>query len=300
MVSKEIGDGGDLVDRARGRVGGTDAAAWRRGRAPYPVQVTPDHDPDLRRAESLDEELLEAETVDVETYLTDARRIERIEEELRTGFASLAHVGKAVSIFGSARTPSGDPEYERAREMARRLGEAGFAIITGGGPGIMEAANRGAKEAGVPSIGLDIELPHEQFQNHWVDLPLTFHYFFTRKVMFVRYASAFVVFPGGFGTLDELFEAATLRQTGKIRHFPIVLVERAYWQGLVDWLGGPVLAGGKIAAEDVERLQRADDLDEVLAIVEAAEHRRPRAALPRRPPAFGGVPKPTWPPRRPG
>ena len=123
--------------------------------------------------------------------------------------------------------------------MARKLGEAGFAIITGGGPGIMEAANRGAKEAGVPSIGLDIELPHEQVQNRWVDLPLTFHYFFTRKVMFVRYASAFVVFPGGFGTLDELFEAATLRQTGKIRHFPIVLVERDYWQGLVDWLARP-------------------------------------------------------------
>ena len=127
------------------------------------------------------------------------------------------------------------------------LGEAGFAIITGGGPGIMEAANRGAREAGVPSIGLDIELPHEQFQNDWVDLPLVFHYFFTRKVMFVRYASAFVVFPGGFGTLDELFEAATLRQTRKIRHFPILLVERDYWQGLVDWLSGPVLAGGKIA-----------------------------------------------------
>ena len=240
--------------------------------------MSPDADHDLRRAESLDEELLEAETVDVETYLTDARRIERIDEELRTGFASLAHVGKAVSVFGSARTPPGDPEYERAREMARRLGEAGFAIITGGGPGIMEAANRGAKEAGVASIGLDIELPHEQAHNEWVDLGLIFHYFFTRKVMFVRYASAFVVFPGGFGTLDELFEAATLRQTGKIRHFPIVLVERDYWQGLVDWLAGPVLAGGKIATEDVDRLELADDLGDVLAIVEAAEHRRPRAA----------------------
>ena len=237
-----------------------------------------DADRDLRRAESLDEELLEAETVDVETYLTDARRIERIDEELRTGFAALAHVGKAVSIFGSARTPPGDPEYERARVMARKLGEAGFAIITGGGPGIMEAANRGAREARVSSIGLDIELPHEQFQNRWVDLPLTFHYFFARKVMFVRYASAFVVFPGGFGTLDELFEAATLRQTGKIRHFPIVLYDAAYWRGLVDWLRGPVLAGGKIAPEDVPSLRVTDDLDEILAIVEAAEHRTPRAA----------------------
>jgi uncharacterized protein (TIGR00730 family) len=242
------------------------------------VEVDPHSDYDIRRAQSLDEELLEAETVEVETYLTDAARIGRIDEELQTGFAALAHVGKAVSIFGSARTPETDPEYEAARALARRLGEAGFAIITGGGPGIMEAANRGAREAGVASIGLDIELPHEQFQNQWVDLPLTFHYFFTRKVMFVRYASAFVVFPGGFGTLDELFEAATLRQTGKIRHFPIVLVRRHYWQGLLDWLAGPVLEGGKIAARDVERLQVADDPDEVLAIVEAAKHRRPRAA----------------------
>ena len=233
---------------------------------------------DFRRAASLDEELLEAESLDVETYLDDAMRIERIEAELATGFASLAHVGKAVSIFGSARTPVDDPEYAEAREAARRLGEAGFAIITGGGPGTMEAANRGARDAGVPSIGLDIELPHEQALNDSVDLGLTFHYFFTRKVMFVRYASAFVVFPGGFGTLDELFEAATLRQTGKIRHFPIVLVGAAYWQGLVDWLAGPVLAGGKIAAEDVDRLVVTDDLDEVLEIVEAADHRTPRAA----------------------
>ena len=236
------------------------------------------HDPDVRRAESLDEELLEAESLDVETYLDDTRRIERIDEELAMGFSALAHVGKAVSVFGSARTPRDDPEYAWAREASRRLGEAGFAIITGAGPGVMEAANHGARDAGVPSIGLDIELPHEQAHNEWFELGLTFHYFFTRKVMFVRYASAFVVFPGGFGTLDELFEAATLRQTGKIRHFPIVLVGRDYWQGLVDWLAGPVLAGGKIAAQDVERLQVTDDLDEVYAIVEAAEHRRPRAA----------------------
>jgi uncharacterized protein (TIGR00730 family) len=235
-------------------------------------------DPELRRAESLDEELLEAESLDVETYLDDSMRLERIHEELAMGFAALAHVGKAVSIFGSARTPEDDAEYAHAREAGRVLGEAGFAIITGGGPGIMEAANRGAREAGVPSIGLDIELPHEQAQNDWVELGLTFHYFFARKVMFVRYASAFVVFPGGFGTLDELFEAATLRQTGKIRDFPIVLVGGAYWQGLVDWLRGPVLAGGKIAAEDVERLVVTDDLDEVLEIVEAADHRTPRAA----------------------
>ena len=159
--------------------------------------MTEDADRDLRRAESLDEELLEAESVDVESYLDDESRIDRIDEELRMGFSALAHIGKAVSIFGSARTPRDHPEYERARVAARLLGEAGFAIITGGGPGVMEAANRGAREAGVPSIGLDIELPHEQAMNEWVDLPLTFHYFFTRKVMFVRYASAFVALPAG-------------------------------------------------------------------------------------------------------
>ena len=238
----------------------------------------PHPDPELRRAESLDEELLEAESLDIETYLTDEVRLRRIADELRDGFAALSHIGKAVSIFGSARTPPDHPEYARAREVAQRLGEAGFSIITGGGPGIMEAANRGAADAGVPSIGLDIELPHEQAMNEWVDLPLTFHYFFARKVMFVRYASAFVVLPGGFGTLDELFEAATLRQTRKIRHFPIVLLESAYWQGLVDWLRGPVLAGGKIEPHDVERLCVTDDLEQMLALIEAADHRRPRAA----------------------
>jgi uncharacterized protein (TIGR00730 family) len=240
--------------------------------------VQPRPEPDSRRAESLDEELLEAESTNVETYLDDAKRIERVDEELAMGFSALAHVGKAVSIFGSARTPVDHPEYALARDAARRLGDAGFAIITGAGPGAMEAANRGASDAGVPSIGLDIELPHEQAYNEWVDLGLTFHYFFTRKVMFVRYASAFVVFPGGFGTLDELFEAATLRQTRKIRHFPILLVGSSYWQGLVDWLAGPVLEGGKIEPHDVERLQVTDDLDEVVAICEAADHRTPRAA----------------------
>ena len=230
-----------------------------------------------RHPRSSDEELLEAETTAILAELTDAQRLLRIQDELRNGFQALSSMGKAVSIFGSARTPRDHPRYEQARALARRLGHQGFAIITGGGPGIMEAANRGARDAGVPSIGLDIELPHEQAQNEWVDLGLTFHYFFTRKVMFVRYASSFVVFPGGFGTLDELFEAATLRQTRKIRHFPIVLVGTDYWSGLMDWLAGPVLEGGKIDPHDVERLQLTDDLDEVLAICEAADHRTPRA-----------------------
>jgi uncharacterized protein (TIGR00730 family) len=231
-----------------------------------------------RHPTSSDEELLEAETTAIVSELSDEARLERIHEELQQGFAALDHVGKAVSIFGSARTPAGHPQYEQARRVARMLGSAGWAIITGGGGGVMEAANRGARDAGVPSIGLDIELPHEQAMNPYVDVGLTFHYFFTRKVMFVRYASAFVAFPGGFGTLDELFEVATLRQTQKIRHFPIVLVGSDYWHGLVDWLRDPVLREGKIVAEDVERLQVVDEPSEVLAILEDVEHRRPRKA----------------------
>jgi uncharacterized protein (TIGR00730 family) len=227
---------------------------------------------------SADEELLEADTSAIVSQLDDAARLRRIQEELRTGFDRLAHIGKAVSIFGSARTPREHPMYAAARETANVLGSHGFSVITGGGPGIMEAGNRGARDAGATSIGLDIELPHEQFENAYVDIGLTFHYFFARKVMFVRYASAFVVFPGGFGTLDELFEAATLRQTSKIHHFPIVLFGREYWQGLVDWLMGPVAGAGNIAAEDAELLLVTDSVDEVLRIVEAAEHRRPRAA----------------------
>jgi uncharacterized protein (TIGR00730 family) len=182
-----------------------------------------------------------------------------------------------VSIFGSARTPPDDPRYAAARALARRLGEAGYAIITGGGPGIMEAANRGARDAGAPSIGLGIELPHEQSLNAYVDLGLTFHYFFTRKVMFVRYASGFVVYPGGFGTLDELFEAATLRQTQKIRYFPIVLADSSYWSGLVDWLRSTVQTAGNVVAADVDSLVLCDSAEDVLACVEAVEHRRPRA-----------------------
>ena len=231
-----------------------------------------------RHPSSSDEELLEAETSAILAELTDAQRLLRIQDELRNGFEALSHMGKAVSIFGSARTPRDHPRYEQARALARRLGHEGFAIITGGGPGIMEAANRGAHDAGVPSVGLGIELPHEQGMNEWVDLPLAFHYFFTRKVMFVRYASAFVVFPGGFGTMDELFEAATLRQTEKIRHFPIVLVDGSYWSGLADWLREQMLGEGYIAPEDIEALTICDDFDRVIEIVEDVEHRRPRRA----------------------
>ncbi len=231
-----------------------------------------------RHARSADEELLEAETSAILAELTDAQRLLRIQDELRNGFQALGRIGKAVSIFGSARTPAGDPRYEQARALARTLGEEGFSVITGGGPGIMEAANRGARDAGVPSVGLGIELPHEQGMNDYVDLALNFHYFFTRKVMFVRYASGFVVFPGGFGTMDELFEAATLRQTEKIRYFPIVLVGSDYWSGLHAWLRDSMLADRYIAEADIEAIAVCDDLDRVVEIVEDVEHRRPRRA----------------------
>ncbi|MGZ8475766.1 MAG: LOG family protein [Candidatus Limnocylindria bacterium] len=225
-----------------------------------------------------DEELLEAETRAIVSLLDDGARVDRVAEELRLGFGTLAHVGKAVSVFGSARTPESDAMYEAARDLSRRLGEEGFAVVTGGGPGIMEAANRGAHEAGVPSIGLGIDLPQEQALNDWIDVPLEFHYFFTRKLMFVRYASAFVVFPGGFGTLDELFEAATLRQTEKIRWFPVILFGTEYWSGLIKWLRDPVQGEGKISADDVDLIEVTDDPGRVLELVRGAEHRRPRAA----------------------
>jgi uncharacterized protein (TIGR00730 family) len=231
-----------------------------------------------RRPATPDEELIGAQHDAVAHEITDATRVERMTTELAMGFRELGGLHRAVSIFGSARTLPGTPEYELAREVGRRLGAAGFAVITGGGPGAMEAANRGAQDAGAQSIGLDIELPHEQALNDHVDpgLGLTLHYFFTRKVLFVRYASAFVCFPGGFGTLDELFEVLTLRQTGKIAAFPIVLVGKDYWRGLIEWLIDPVCREGKIAPEDVDRITWTDDLDEVVRIVEAAEHRRPR------------------------
>jgi uncharacterized protein (TIGR00730 family) len=241
--------------------------------AAYPWRVS-----EPRHPRSSDEELLEAETSAILAELTDAQRLLRIQDELRNGFQALGPIGKAVSIFGSARTPREDPRYEQACRLARRLGEEGFAIITGGGPGIMEAANKGAREAGVPSVGLGIELPHEQGMNEYVDLGLNFHYFFTRKVMFVRYASGFVVFPGGFGTMDELFEAATLRQTEKIRYFPIVLVGSDYWSGLIEWLRGSMLADRYIGAHDLDAIAVCDDLDRVIEIVEDVEHRRPRRA----------------------
>ncbi|MBA3261550.1 MAG: TIGR00730 family Rossman fold protein [Thermoleophilaceae bacterium] len=237
----------------------------------------PDRHPRMPR--TLDEEIIGAQEQEVVSTLTDAARIERIERELQTGFEALAHVGPAASFFGSARTEPDEPEYGLARDTARIVGDAGLAIITGGGPGAMEAANRGARDAGALSIGLNIELPFEQGPNPYCDIGLEFHYFFTRKVMFVRYASGFVVFPGGFGTLDETFEALTLIQTGKVRHFPVVLVGTDYWGGLVDWIRERLVPEGKISPQDVDLLCVTDDPIEVRDRLMCATHRQARASV---------------------
>jgi uncharacterized protein (TIGR00730 family) len=237
----------------------------------------PDHGP--RMPATADEEIIAAQEEAVVSTLTDAARIERIRGELQAGFRALQHVGAAASFFGSARTPPDDPEYELARRTAKLVGEAGLAIITGGGPGAMEAANRGARDAGAPSIGLNIELPFEQGLNEHVDIGLEFHYFFARKIMFVRYASGFVVFPGGFGTLDELFESLTLIQTGKVRNFPVVLVGSDYWSGLIDWMRERLLGEGKISPPDLELITVTDEPLEVRDRLMSAAHRQARTSL---------------------
>ena len=229
---------------------------------------------DARRPRTFDEEIIEAESPAVASFYTDEDRVERIAAEVREGFRLLSGIGPAVVVFGSARTPPDDPCYTKAREVARGLGEAGFAIITGGGPGIMEAANRGAAEAGVPSVGLNIELPFEQGMNQWVTLGMEFSYFFTRKLMFVRYASAWVTFPGGYGTLDELFELLTLIQTAKTRDCPAVLVGREDWRGLCDWLREVVLAEGRIDPSDIDILQLCDDPAEIVDLIGPAQSGR--------------------------
>jgi uncharacterized protein (TIGR00730 family) len=198
---------------------------------------------------------------------SDPWRVLRILSEFVEGFDALAGIGPAVTIFGSARVGEDAPAYGLARTIARRLAESGFAIITGGGPGVMEAANRGCREGGGLSIGCNIELPHEQYLNPYVDMGIEFRYFFARKTMFVKYANAFVILPGGFGTLDELFEALTLIQTGKVRHFPVVLVGSEYWQGMLAWMREVQLPAGAVTAADLDLLRLTDDPDEVVAIV---------------------------------
>ena len=223
-----------------------------------------------RHPATSDEELLASQLPTVASELSEADRLARIDAELERGFTALAGVRRGVSLFGSARVAPERPEYAMARETARLLGSSGFTIITGGGPGLMEAANRGARDAGATSVGLNIELPFEQAPNAFQDIELRFHYFFTRKVMFVRYANAFVVFPGGFGTLDELFEALVLIQTDKIRQFPVVLMGSRFWSPLRDWIADRLVAGGFVDEEDVELMRIVDEPAEAQAIVCAA------------------------------
>jgi len=219
-----------------------------------------------------DEELLGTKRRAVVATRTEAERLERIDRDLEAGFAALRDLGPAVTFFGSARVKPDDPYYAQGREIARRVGGEGFAIITGGGPGLMEAANRGARDAAVTSVGLNIMLPFEQAPNPYQDIGLTCAFFFTRKMMFVRYATAFVVLPGGFGTLDELFEALVLEQVDKIRDFPIVLVGTAYWGGLLDWIRERLVAEGMVNERDAALLTVTDDPDEVVrAVCDARE-----------------------------
>lgn len=198
---------------------------------------------------------------------TDPWRVLRIQSEFVEGFGLLAEVPRAVTVFGSARTREGSADYRTGAMLGAALAQAGFAVITGGGPGAMEAANRGAQEAGGLSIGLGIELPFEQRINDWVDLGINFRYFFARKTMFVKYAQAFVILPGGFGTMDELFEALTLVQTRKVSQFPVVLLGTAYWSGLLEWLRTAALATGTVSEQDLELLQLTDSVDEAVELV---------------------------------
>jgi len=219
-----------------------------------------------------DEKLLQSGSDRDDFTRTDPWRVLRITGEFIEGFDNLAHVRRGVTIFGSARTHPDDPQYQSAQEVARLLAEAGFAIITGAGPGIMEAANKGAKLGGGPSIGCNIELPFEQGANPYVDTLVNFRYFFVRKTMFIKYSNAFIIFPGGFGTLDEAFEALTLIQTGKIYQFPVIMFGRHYWAGLIRWLQSRVLGEAKISPGDLDLILLTDDPREAAhAVIQAWE-----------------------------
>jgi uncharacterized protein (TIGR00730 family) len=218
-----------------------------------------------------DQRILSAEqpTAEIEDH------VQRIAAEFRMGFEAVSEIDRpAVTIFGSARVREGDAPYEQARDVARRFAESGWAVVTGGGPGVMEAANRGARDGGGLSVGFNIELPREQFANPYLDISLTFRHFYARKTMFVKAAEGFVVFPGGFGTADELFEALTLIQTGKVLHFPVVLFESAYWDELLGWFRDDLLADGMISADDVELLHVTDDPEDAVGSVLACYERR--------------------------
>ena len=252
------------MDETARPIDGMAPAPRRAGR----IWVTPKAAEVVGEATTEDEKLLERRP-SPEFLETDPWRALRILAEFVEGFDAMARVGPAVTVFGSARTLPTDPVYEMGRTIGRRLAETGYAVITGGGPGAMEAANRGCREGGGLSVGCNIELPNEQGLNPYVDLGVEFRYFFARKTMFVKYADAFVILPGGFGTLDELFEALTLIQVGKVRHFPVVLVGRSYWAGLLDWIRDTLVSTGAIEPADADLLRVTDDPEEVIAIIKA-------------------------------
>jgi uncharacterized protein (TIGR00730 family) len=273
------------MPRRKGRNGRAveDRAATPNGQSP-PFRHDPKLGPQVNPSLSLaaragrpteDEQLLVRPAGPAADFThTDPWRVLRIMGEFVSGFDALASLGPAVTVFGSARVAPDDPMYGLAVEVGRRLAQAGFAVITGGGPGLMEAANRGAQEGGGRSVGCNIELPHEQAVNAYVDLAVNFRYFFVRKNMFIKYAEAFVIFPGGFGTLDELFEALTLIQTGKIKHFPVVLVGCDYWRNLLSWIEATLAAERMIAPADLELLVCTDDPEEIIHIVVDCYNRR--------------------------
>jgi uncharacterized protein (TIGR00730 family) len=250
----------------------------RRRKGRVTVRPSADHVAARRAQRTEDEALLERPSRP-EFLDSDPWRSLRILSEFVDGFDALATVGPAVTVFGSARTPRDDPYYAMARELGAMLGRQGYAVITGGGPGIMEAANRGCHEVGGLSVGCSIELPKEQGLNRYVDLGVEFRYFFARKTMFVKYADAFVILPGGFGTLDELFESLTLIQTKKVQDFPVILMGSEYWDGLLDWIRGTLVDHAAISPEDVDLLRVTDDPAEACDIINAyVTERRKRAA----------------------
>ena len=233
-------------------------------------------EPDPRTAGTTTDQRLLDRRGQTDWLHTDPWRVLRIQSEFVEGFGLLAELPRAVSVFGSARTPADHPHYAAGVAIGAALAQAGYAVVTGGGPGAMEAANRGASEAGGLSVGLGIELPFEQELNEWVDLGITFRYFFVRKTMFVKYAQAFVILPGGFGTLDELFEALTLVQTGKVTRFPVILFGTEYWSGLLDWIRTTMAATGTISPADLDLLTVTDDVAEVIAAIQASDSGRAR------------------------
>ena len=282
-------DDADPREPGRAQQPGDAAPAQAGGHASDPRQrPTPTLNTDQQSGgrETEDERFLQGERGKETEFLhTDPWRVFRIMGEFVEGFDTLADLGPAVSIFGSARVPPDDPSYLAAEETARRFVERGFAVITGGGPGIMEAANKGAAEAGGDSVGCNIELPFEQGMNRYVRTAVNFRYFFVRKTMFVKYAEGFIIFPGGFGTMDELFEALTLIQTGKVRNFPVVLMGTDYWGGMMDWLNKVMAGEGKIAPDDLDLILLTDSPEEAaqhVARAHAAQQEEARRRAHRR------------------